>query len=333
MKITNDKAIDLPLAVWLLQDGYKSGATEAPPGELLSVTTLMKPTRQMILSRRVDKTQETYDVADMVASRMGHSLHDSIERAWTEGNWQKAMKDLHYPQSIIDKIRINPNINDPVEPGTIPIYLEQRVFKEVDGIILTGQIDFLIGNSYRDFKSTSTYAWTSGSKDDDYILQGSLYRYLLPNLITDDVMRIEFIFTDWASYRAKVDKKYPQARVAYREFKLMSLQATEAWLLNKLADIRKNSKLDQSKMVQCTDKQLWRGDDEFKYYAKPETHLAGGRCTKRFDKASDAELHRLNLGKGVVIKFPGQPKACLYCAAFTICEQRKNYFLDDGSPR
>lgn len=333
MKITNEKMIDLPLAVWLLQEGYKSGAADAPPGELLSVTTLMKPTRQMILSRKVDKTQETYDIADMVASRMGHSLHDSIERAWTEGNWQKAMKDLHYPQSIIDKVRINPNINDPVEPGTIPIYLEQRVFKEIDGIVLTGQIDFLIGNSYRDFKSTSTFAWTSGSKDEDYILQGSLYRYLLPNLITDDVMRIEFIFTDWASYRAKADKKYPQARVAHREFKLMSLQATENWLLNKLAEIRKNSKLDQSKMIQCNDKQLWRGDDEFKYYAKPETHLAGGRCTKRFNKASEAELYKQNLGKGIVVKFPGQPKACLYCSAFTICEQRKNYFLDDGSSR
>ena len=116
MKITNQMGIDLPLAVWLLQDGYKSGAADAPPGELLSVTTLMKPTRQLILQRKVDMSQETRDISESVSSRMGHALHDSIERAWTEGNWKKAMAQLHYPQTIIDKVRINPTTD---EPGTI----------------------------------------------------------------------------------------------------------------------------------------------------------------------------------------------------------------------
>lgn len=331
MKITNQMGIDLPLAVWLLQDGYKSGADVAPAGELLSVTTLMKPTRQLILQRKVDRSQETMDISETVSQRMGHALHDSIERAWTEGNWQVAMKALHYPQSIIDRVRINPPMDKPLDDGIIPIYLEHRAFKPFEDIILTGQLDFLIGSSYRDFKSTSTFAWTSGSKDEDYILQGSLYRFLMPHLIKDDLMRIEFIFTDWASYRAKSDKKYPQSRVAHKEFALMSLPETERWLTSKLAEIRKNSKLPQNKMVECTDKQLWRADDVFKYYANPETAKSGGRCTKRFDKESEAVAFMLEKGKGVVIKESGEPKACGYCAAFTICEQRKRYFRDDGS--
>jgi len=333
MKITNQMNIDLPLAVWLLQEGYKSGAADAPPGELLSVTTLMKPTRQLILQRKVDRSQETMDVSEMVAQRMGHSLHDSIERAWTEGNWQHAMRQLHYPQSIIDKIRINPPMDKPLEDGIIPIYLEQRGFKHFEDIILTGQLDFLIGSSYRDFKSTSTFAWTSGSKDEDYILQGSLYRFIFSDLVKDDVMRIEFIFTDWASYRAKSDKSYPQSRVAHKEFKLMDLVETELWLSSKLSQIRKNAKLPQSTMIECTDKQLWRSDDVFKYYAKPETALAGGRCTKRFDKESEAFVMMQERGKGVIVKEAGEPKACGYCSAFTICDQRKRYFNDDGSSR
>ena len=333
MKITNEMGIDLPLAVWLLQEGYKSGADKAPPGELLSVTTLMKPTRQLILQRKVDRSQETMDLSEMVASRMGHSLHDSIERAWTEGNWQQAMRQLHYPQSIIDKIRINPPMDKPLEEGIIPIYLEQRGFKSFEDIVLTGQLDFLIGSSYRDFKSTSTFSYTSGSKDEDYALQGSLYRFIFPELIKDDVMRIEFIFTDWASYRAKADKKYPQSRVAHKEFKLLSLKETEFWLSSKLAEIRKNAKLPQDRMIQCTDKQLWRSEDTFKYYSNPETAKVGGRCTKRFDKESDAVLFQQEKGKGVVIKEPGEPKACMYCSAFTVCEQRKQFFNDDGSSR
>lgn len=333
MKITNNLNIDLPLAVWLLQDGYKSGAADAPPGELLSVTSLMKPTRQQILQRKVDMSQESMDLSEMVSRRMGHAFHDSIERAWTEGHWKEGMKLLHYPQSIIDKVRINPPMDKPLEEGIIPIYLEQRGFKKFEDIILTGQIDFLIGSSYRDFKSTSTFAWTSGSKDQDYILQGSLYRFIFPELIKDDVMRIEFIFTDWASYRAKGNSNYPQARVAHKEYPLMSLKETEAWLSDKLKDIRKNAKLPQDKMVRCTDKDLWRGEDSFKYYSNPETAKAGGRCTKRFDKESEAVLHMQEKGKGVVVKEPGTPKACTYCNAFTLCEQRKEYFEDDGSPR
>jgi len=335
MKITNDFGVDLPLAVWLLQDGYNSGADVAPPGELISVTTLMKSTKQLILQRQVDYAQTTMDVSEQVARRMGHSIHDSIERAWTEGDWQQAMRTLHYPQAIIDRVRINPT-KEQLELAEIRgeelicIYLEKRGFKQFGGLVITGQMDFLIGNSYRDFKSTSTFAWTSTNKDADYILQGSLYRWIMPDLIKNDVMRIQFIFTDWLKYRAKVDSKYPQAKVAFREFPLMSLGETEQWVIDKIAHIKDQVGKPQDQMEPCTDKQLWRAEDTFKYYAKEETAKKKGRCTKRFDSYTDAELHRQAKGKGVVVKDAGEVKACTYCPAFPVCEQRKNYFSDDG---
>lgn len=325
-KITNDHKIDLPLAVWLLQDGYSSGASEAPEGELISVTTLMKPTRSLILKRKVDLTAKTMDISEFIARRVGHGLHDSIERAWTEGNWQKAMRALHYPQAIIDKIKINPDMNT-LEKDDIPIYLEQRRFKEFEDVVITGQLDFLIGDSYRDFKTTSTFAWTSGNKDDDYILQGSLYRWIMPELIKDDKMRIEFIFTDWAKYRT-VDPKYPQIKVAHREFTMMSLDETENWVHNKLKEIRANAGLSQDKMIRCNKKELWKSDDTFKYYANPDIAKRNGKCTKRFTSEADAHLHVANKGKGVVITDFGKVKSCEYCDAFPVCNQRKEYFND-----
>jgi hypothetical protein len=330
MKITNNFGVDLPLAVWLLQDGYNSGASEAPEGELISVTTMMKPTKQLILQRQVDYAATEMDVSEMVARRVGHGLHDSIERAWTEGDWQGAMRKLHYPQRIIDQVRINPDPKT-LKKDDIPIYLEKRGFKQFDGLVITGQMDFLIGNSYRDFKTTSTFAWTSDNKDQDYILQGSLYRWIMPEYIKNDVMRIEFIFTDWLKYRAKMDPKYPQAKVAHREYPLMSLADTEQWVVDKIAHIKSQVGKPQDQMEPCTDKQLWRADDTYKYYSKPETAKAGGRCTKRFKSATDAELHRQSKGgKGVVITDHGEVKACTYCPAFPVCEQRKQYFADDG---
>lgn len=329
-KVSNDHQIDLPIAVWLLQNGYYSGADVAPEGELISVTGLMKPTRRLILERQVDYDQETVDVGDLIASRMGHSLHDSVERAWTEGDWEGAMRRLHYPQSVIDRVKINP---DPSEVGKddIPIFLEQRRFKEVGGIVLTGQLDFSINGAYRDVKSTSTFSYTSGSKDDDYILQGSMYRYIMPELIWQDKMRIEFIFTDWAKYRARADSNYPQSRVAHKEFPLMSIEDTEKWVLNKLDEIKKNAKHTnhQDKMVRCTDKELWKQKDEYKYYANPETAKKGGRAQKSFKNLADAEIHKKEKGKGVIVTVRGEVKACEYCPAFPVCEQRKEYFPDD----
>lgn len=331
IRITNKHGIDLPLAVWLLQDGYKSGADKAPPGELISATTIMKPTRQLILQRKVDMTQETMDLGDIISSRMGHAFHDSIERSWTEGDWQTAMRRLHYPNDVIARIKINPEPGD-LKDDDIPVYLERRGFKPFEDVVLTGQLDFLIGKAYRDFKSTSTYAWTSGNKDQDYILQGSLYRWIFPELIKDDVMRIEFIFTDWQKFLAR-NPKYPQSRIAHREYALMSLKDTEAWVHDKLAEIRKNAKLKQPNMIRCTDKQLWRGEDTFKYYLNPEVALKGGKCTKKFDSHVDAvEYQQSKGGRGSIIKVPGEVRACLYCSAFSVCEQRKEYFNDDESP-
>lgn len=328
-KLTNNHQIDLPIAVWLLQQGYYSGADIAPEGELISVTTLMKPTRALILQRQVDFSQETVDVADLVSSRVGHGLHDSIERAWTEGDWKGAMRRLHYPQSVIDRVRINP---DPSKLGKddIPIFLEQRRFKEIGGIVLTGQLDFAINGAYRDVKTTSTFSYTSGSKDQDYILQGSMYRYIMPELIWQDKMRIEFIFTDWQKYMAKNNPNYPQAKVTHKEYPLMSLEDTEKWILDKLHSIKMNARhvKNQDKMIRCTDKELWKQSDSFKYYANPETAKKGGRAQKSFDSLADAELHKKEKGKGVIITVKGEVKACEYCPAFPVCEQRKEYFPD-----
>lgn len=328
MQITNEHNIDLALAVWLMQDGYNSGAAEAPPGELISVTSLLKPVKQMILQRKVDRDMETLDIAELIASRMGHAIHDSVERSWTSGEWRNSLKKLGYPKNIIDKVVVNP------EPGVdltgkIPVVLEKRGFKVFEDIVLTGQMDFAISGSYRDFKSTSTFSFTSGGKDDDYIKQGSLYRYIMPEIIQKDTMRILFVFTDWQKYRAKQDPSYPQARVTHKEYPLMSIEDTEKWLSGRLADIRRNAKLPQDSMDRCSDKELWRSDPEFKYYTDPKKADLANRCTRNFKNEADAIKHVADKQKGVYIMKPGEVKACLYCPAYAICNQRKEYFPDD----
>jgi hypothetical protein len=157
-----------------------------------------------------------------------------------------------------------------------------------------------------------------------------MYRYIMPELIWQDTMRIEFIFTDWQKFRAKADPNYPQAKVAHKEFPLMSMEETEQWVLDKLDHIKKNARHanQQDKMVRCTDEELWKQPDQYKYYANPETAKKGGRAQKTFANMADAELHLREKGKGTIVTVKGEVKACEYCPAFSVCEQRKEYFPD-----
>lgn len=222
-------------------------------------------------------------------------------------------------------VRINP---EKVEEDTIPVFTEQRRFKEFDGVIITGQLDLSINGELDDTKSTSVWNWIKGSKDEDYILQGSIYRWLFQDVITTDLFRIQFIFTDYQKSMAKHTKDYPPKMLMEKTFKLLSIQETEAFIRNKLAEIRKNVRLPQSEMIRCTDEELWRSDPVWKYYSNPETAKKGGKASKNFDNAQDAQLHMSKAGKGVVVLVPGKVKACGYCPAFPICEQAKEYEHD-----
>ena len=78
MQITNNHEISLPMAVWLLHDEYDYIREE----NYISATSLLRSTKQIILSKRVPSENREADVTDFLAARFGHAVHDSIEKAW-----------------------------------------------------------------------------------------------------------------------------------------------------------------------------------------------------------------------------------------------------------
>ena len=320
---TNQTGIPVALAVWLATDNYDHNIDPMT----ISATSLLKPVRQIILSSRI-QSQSKIDIASLLASRMGTAIHDSIEKAWIE-NYESAFKSLGYPDRAISRIRINPELSDLGEDD-IPIYLEKRSERKIDGFTITGKFDFVIEGRVEDFKSTGTYTYMTKSKDQDYILQASIYRWLNPEIITADDMRIHFIFTDWKALDAKLqkDKGYPQSKTLEYPLRLMSLQETEHWIKRKLQEIQKYWSSDDLDIPFCTDEQLWRTPPVFKYYKDPNKRT---RSTKNFDNAAEAYLRLTQEGgKGIVVEAGGEVKACRYCSAFEICKQ-KDMYLADGS--
>lgn len=318
MRISNNTNIPLPLAVWLVSDDYDfvGGVNK------ISATSLLKPTRRFILTGRVPVTERENDVSDFIASRMGHAFHDSIEAAWTK-NYKGGLKALGYPDKVIDAVRINPT--DP-EEGTIPVHLERRGEREVNGYTISGKFDMVIEGEVYDTKSTSVYSYIFGGKEDDWIKQGSIYKWIFPNLIKGDQIHIQNIFTDWSRSASMQQKNYPPSRLMNNSFPLMSLDETEAFIVERTNLIKKFYKAPDHEIPFCSDEELWRSPPKYKYYSDP--NKTDGRSTKNFDNPGEAHAYRAEKGKGIVITELGKVKACSYCPAFKVCEQRKLYDHD-----
>lgn len=309
---TNVSAVPLSLAVFLATDSYDHDTST------ISATTLIKPIRQIVLSKRVNNDEASVDLVQMVASRMGTAIHDGIERAWLY-NYANALKILGHPQKIIDRVKINPEPQD-IQDDTIPIYLEQRAHKVVGRHTVSGKFDFVGDGRVEDFKSTSTYTAINSTNDVKYILQGSIYRWLNPIIVTKDEMAIQFIFTDWSAARARAEPSYPQNRIQQRILPLKPVAEIDRYIRNKLDQIDQFMDEPEETLPLCTDEDLWRSAPVFKYYKNPEKTA---RSTKNFDTMMEARLRLAeDGGKGIVIERPGQVTACKYCPAFSVCTQK-----------
>lgn len=317
---TNLTNIPLSVAVWLTNDNYDHDSRD----NHISATSLLKSTRQIVLSLRVPAADKVPDVAELVPSRMGSAIHDGIERAWID-NYKTCLNHLGYPQRVIDRIRVNPEPAERNNPDIIPVYLEQRSEKEVNGFIVSGKFDFVAEGGVQDFKSTSTYTYQYKTKDDDYIMQGSIYRWLNPDIITDDNITIQFLFKDWNAGKARIekDKNYPQSSILSYTLPLKPINEIDHWVRNKVDDIRKFISAPDEAIPECTDKELWRTEASFKYYKNPEKR---SRSTKNFDSYQEAQKRYLDDGAvGIVVEVPGEVKACRFCDAFSVCKQKDKY--------
>lgn len=322
MQLTNNTNIPLSLAVWLADDDYD----HSDDPNIISATSLLKPIKAITLARQNADLNKAADISSLIPSRMGTALHSAIEKSWESGQLYEILESLGYSKEIIDKIEINPKPEN-IGPNTIPIYMENRAHKSIGGYTISGKYDFVMNGVLEDFKSTGTYNYISGSNTEKYRQQGSIYRWLNPQIITEDYMKIQYLFTDWSSVKAIQDKNYPTSRLVEQKIELMSYAETEAFILKIINRIKQYESADQGQIPACTDEELWRKPAVFKYY-KDATKLT--RSTKNFDNKGDAIQRLISDGnKGIVKDFPGQVVRCRYCDVRGICEQAQGY-INEG---
>lgn len=316
MNYTNNHNISPLMAVWLIDDTYDG---YSPNPKSVSVTTLLKSTRQIVLSKRMQGISNLeMDITERVAAQFGTALHSAIEDTWLSNRWKTNLVRNGTPQSVVDRIVINPESEPDPDGDDIPLYLEIRNEREIGNWIVTGSADAIFNWRVHDVKSTGVFAFKSGKMDKKYMQQMSLYKWINPTKITDEYGSIEFIFKDWSKLKASYEEGYPATPVISRPLQLMTLAESEKFIRDKLIDIETNMDLPEDQIRYCTPEELWQDPAEYKYYAKPESQ----RASKNFQQdAAAAAAHLHAKGKGEVREIPSKAGACNYCNAATICEQ------------
>lgn len=310
----NASNIPLTMAVWLAAD-YGYDLVYDPM--VYSATDLLKPIKSLLLTREIkDNTlpTETVEIADLAPARLGTAVHTDVERAWTE-NHQEALVALGYPDAMISRVRLNP-VN--ADPKNINIYIEQRTAKQVGKYTVSGKFDFVVEGRVRDIKTTKTYNWIHGGNNHKYMMQGSIYRWLNPDIITDDFMSVDYAFTDWTPLQAQVNKDYPPSRILSKELELLPIQVTDDYVHARLDLIDALTGAPQADMPDCTPDELWQMPTKYAFYRK----ATNKKATKLYDSLAEANQANTDIGNtGAVVHRPSTPKFCTYCDGSSICLQ------------
>ena len=146
---TNNTNIPLSMAVWLATDSYDYSDD---PNQI-SATSLLKPIRAIVLARQNKELDKVAEISGLVASKMGTAIHDSIEASWLSDKLQDTLKALGQSDKVIKRIKVNP-LPEELEEDTIPVYMEQRVSKDLLGFKISGKYDFVINGRLEDYKTT-----------------------------------------------------------------------------------------------------------------------------------------------------------------------------------
>ncbi|MBO6277405.1 MAG: hypothetical protein J6N20_08250, partial [Pseudomonas sp.] len=158
-QFTNNTGLSLFAQVFLATDYYDK--QEAG----LSVTTLLKPVKKVILGWRVAPGAVTPDVADRIPTAVGSAVHDGFERAWKSDKLVQTLISLRIPARVAHKVRVNPSPEEVASGNIIPVWTEIRVKREIAGVVLSGQFDFIGDGVVEDLKNTSVYKYITGQSE------------------------------------------------------------------------------------------------------------------------------------------------------------------------
>lgn len=310
MPYTNNRDLPLSVAVWLARELYDKDPT------YISGSELQLSNRQIVLGRKVNVDE---DLGNLVAARLGNAINDAIDAAWKSPYLMNYVRLAGF--NPLFEYEVNPDV--PTE-GKIAVYIQKRYDEPFMGRVLSGAPDMIMNRRLFDYKSTSVFLYQKKTPA-DYLWQLTTYRYLARHLIDDDTATIQFILKDWSRTRAAKDPEYPQTPCPTMLVRVGSAEECKARLAARISDLDSLMDVEQDEIPLCTDAELWLDPPKFAYYSNPNP-APNARATRVFDTHGEAlAMLGSKNGVGTIVTRKGEPKACEYCKASTICQQRASW--------
>ena len=310
MAFTNERNIPLSVAVWLARDMYDKDPN------FLSGSELARSDRQIVLGRRANPN---IDLSELISGRLGNAINDAIDAAWKSEFLENYIRLAGF--NPLFKYAVNPAFE---EPGTIPVYIQKRYEEEFMGKTLSGAPDLIMNRRLFDYKSTAVFLYQKKTPA-DYIWQLTTYRYLAREYIDDDTATIQFILKDWSKRTAARDPSYPQTPCPTMLVRVGSAEECRARLATRIGRLNELMSVDDHDLPRCTDEELWIDPPKFAYYRDPHAKTTA-RATRVFNTHAEAVAYQgQQNGVGRIDLRKGEPRACDYCSASTICQQRAQW--------
>lgn len=300
MKITNNLKLPKQL-VELVNSNYK------PTPHQYSCTTILKPTRQIILERRYGEQIEQ-DVSDMCWMIFGIAVHSVIENSKEDDGQFKE-----------EKLKVDLG----------------KYWKDLEGYYLSGRSDLidLLQKEIVDWKTCS--AWKVIYQDfEDWRKEMLIYAWAVKDMGFDvDKARAIAFIKDHNKTKSKTDSQYPKLPIWVEKFKFTNKQFEEIkqFIYEKFVELKKYENASDEELPMCTDEERWR--EPTKYAVKKK---ANKKATKLHETREEAEKHLENLEKDYAGQYEievreGTDKKCLeYCSCCKFCKYyQENYMKED----
>lgn len=279
MLITNKH--NLPQA---LVDVIKDGLYE-PKNDTYSVTTLLNPTRQIILGRRhYDEIEQ--DANEMMNMLIGTAVHSLIEKMDKTG-----MSEMYLKEGKLT--------------GKCDLY-DAETFTLVD------------------YKTATTWKIIHQDFE-DWRKQGLMYAWLLiKSKYYVERLKFHAILKDWSPREARKDPNYPQAQVWTWEYKVSAQDITEIenFIIDKISELELYKNVSDDDLPVCSDEDCWYTGTKWAVY-KNSTDAKAQRVFDSEPEASGYLINKLN-GKGVIEYRKGEYRRCQdYCNVCKWCKYYK----------
>jgi hypothetical protein len=244
----------------------------------ITCTTLIDSPQIRVLGRK-HKDEMEVDCSQMVFALMGQALHTVLERAGLK------------------------------EGG---VTVEQRLFAEVNGWQVSGQVDrmHVSAGKLSDFKHTTVY---KRHGNDSWTRQLNVLRWLAHmNGVELTQLEVVAVFRDWKKRDAQRNPDYPQAPIMTIPVPLWSLDDAEEYVRER---VYLHQAASRGEEVPCTDEDRWFSGNT---YALMKTGV------KRALKVSTDRSALPEPTEGQYVEQrPGEYKRCdSFCDVQAYCTQR-----------